>query len=757
MIKTKKQMFIILTSFLMIILLGTVTYAFFNYTRTGAANTFRVGKIYFTSGETNTINLVNVFPITRTAAATDTDNTGEVTISISGDTTYENGIEYVVSLEDVNIKTNGNRNIPVGLIVTPEKTGELGTAANDYFDNGVRGGFTSYYKVVASEVVKNGDYILVGYIRPGVAQVNGTIGIKAFIDSDRILISDTYDGTESDNMGTSRQLANGKVVITTSEWNALQTNGVSFKVKVQANEGIWVGEPTSRNDLTSSPYDATLLTSEQRTLATEVNFIRMSEEMINTHSNLIDLTAFGGNGVVKAWFEGTKLYIASPGEIYFPSDSTGLLSGFSNVTKFRFDNVNTSLVTNMSGMISSNPKLEYLDLSSFDTSSVTDMDGLFYGCERLRDIDFTGIDTSNVTVMSSMFAGCLSLTSLDLSNFDTSKVKRMNRMFVDCNSLTSLDLSNFDTGIVRNMSGMFYGCSGLTSLNISSFDTYDVTDMSGMFMGCLSLTSLDLSSFNTRNVEDMTSMFQDCSSLITLDLSSFNTISVASMYSMFYRCRNLTSLNVSSFNTSSATNMGGMFADCNSLTSLDVSSFNTSLVENMAGMFSNCSSLTSLNLSNFNTVAVTNMSGMFNGCSSLTSLNLSSFNTGSVANMNSMFYRCTNLTSLNVSSFNTSSVQDMSGMFANCENLTSLDLSGFTLSSVTASAGMFYECYDLVTIEVGNSWNTSNITTSVQMFTDCSSLVGGSGTTYDANYTDKTYAHVDGGSTNPGYLTLKSA
>ncbi len=34
-----------------------------------------------------------------------------------------------------------------------------------------------------------------------------------------------------------------RVVFTTEEWNALQENGVSFQVKVEANEGIWVDEP----------------------------------------------------------------------------------------------------------------------------------------------------------------------------------------------------------------------------------------------------------------------------------------------------------------------------------------------------------------------------------------------------------------------------------------------------------------------------------------------------------------------------------
>ena len=39
------------------------------------------------------------------------------------------------------------------------------------------------------------------------------------------------------------------------------------------------------------------------------------------------------------------------------------------------------------------------------------------------------------------------------------------------------------------------------------------------------------------------------------------------------------------------------------------------------------------------------------------------------------------------------------------------------------------------------------------MFYGCTSLVGGAGTTYSANHVGATYAHIDGGTSNPGYFT----
>ena len=41
------------------------------------------------------------------------------------------------------------------------------------------------------------------------------------------------------------------------------------------------------------------------------------------------------------------------------------------------------------------------------------------------------------------------------------------------------------------------------------------------------------------------------------------------------------------------------------------------------------------------------------------------------------------------------------------------------------------------------------------MFALCNSLVGGQGTTYDEGHVDGVYAHIDGGPSNPGYLSKR--
>ena len=174
--------------------------------------------------------------------------------------------------------------------------------------------------------------------------------------------------------------------------------------------------------------------------------------------------------------------------------------------------------------------------------------------------------------------------------------------------------------------------------------------------------------------------------------------------------------------------------------------------------FNYCGNLTSVIgiKENLNTSEVTNMSSMFFLCVSLTSLDVSGFNTKNVTDMSFMFGGYTNLTSLDVSGFNTENVTDMSFMFDGCANLSSIDVSGFNTENVTDMREMFSHCENLKSIYVGDGWNTSNVTDSEYMFNNCPNLVGGQGTEYDENHIDASYAHIDGGESNPGYLTKKT-
>jgi hypothetical protein len=70
---------------------------------------------------------------------------------------------------------------------------------------------------------------------------------------------------------------------------------------------------------------------------------------------------------------------------------------------------------------------------------------------------------------------------------------------------------------------------------------------------------------------------------------------------------------------------------------------------------------------------------------------------------------------------------------------------------------MFYAMNKLTNIYVGNAFDTSLVTSSERMFFNDIKLIGGAGTTYDANHTDVEYARVDDPANGkPGYFTLKT-
>ena len=335
------------------------------------------------------------------------------------------------------------------------------------------------------------------------------------------------------------------------------------------------------------------------------------------------------------------------------------------------------------------------------------------------------------------------VTSSLCTYINNKPISSMSNMFV-YSQATSINLSNFNTSKVTNMSAMFYK-SQATTLDLSSFDTSNVTLMDFMF-AYSQATTLDVSKLNTSIVKNMSYMFID-SQATTLDLSNFDTSNVTNMYSMFEGSQ-ATTLDVSNFDTSKVTDMGWMFKG-NKSTTVDVSKFDTSNVTNMSNMFSN-SQATTLDVSNFNTSNVTNMSDMFSN-SQATTLDVSNFNTSKVTNMSYMFWNSKS-TMLDVSNFNTSNVTNMSYMFSGSK-ATTLDLNNFDTSKVTNMSYMFSSSTNLKTIYVSNKFNTDKVTSSTYMFYGCTKLIGGAGTKYNSSYVDKTYVHIDGGTSSPGYFT----
>lgn len=478
------------------------------------------------------------------------------------------------------------------------------------------------------------------------------------------------------------------------------------------------------------------------------------------------------------------------------TDMQSMFYQCASLTALGLGHFDTSNVYYMDSMFHGCEGLTSLDVSKFTNSKVMYMGGMFMGCNSLTSLDLSNFDTQNVAIMRDMFRSCSSLTTIYVGEkWSVGDNVTSTGMFQGCTSLiggqgtvynadhTDHTYAHIDVagnpGYLTQKSGNPIEPVGskepyavLSNDNKTLTFYYDTNKEAnnGMDVGPFTFNNGSVNSgwYNNRssiqtvvfdesfgNYHDLTSTafwFVDFYGLQTITgIENLNTENVTSMKEMFYDCALLQSLDVSHFDTGNVEDMGYMFRNCSNLTSLDVRGFKTQKVKYMDGMFELCIKLQSLDLSNFNTENVTILSKMFNRCEALTSIDVSSFDTQKVERMEWMFSGCTGIESLNLSHFNPVGGV-MTGMFEGCTSLKEVYLGG-TSAEMTSMGSMFNGCSMLKTIYVGDNWNPGSSSYGTDTFKDCGNLVGGKGTVYDESHTGYTYAHIDGGTDNPGYFT----
>lgn len=152
---------------------------------------------------------------------------------------------------------------------------------------------------------------------------------------------------------------------------------------------------------------------------------------------------------------------------------------------------------------------ESVYLGDIDTSLITDMSGLFLDSTRK---DFSGIekwDTSNVANMSEMFKN--SCFNKPLDNWDVSNVTDMSKMFAQ--TPFNQPLISWDVSAVEDMSYMFF----CTPFN-HSLNSWDVSRLrKASFMFAHSSFSHPLDSWDVGSLKEAKSMFRSTSYSHSLD------------------------------------------------------------------------------------------------------------------------------------------------------------------------------------------------------------------------------------------------
>lgn len=222
--QSKKVLLSVIGVAILVVAVVGVSFAFFNYTRTGSANTVQTGHIYFTSSNSD-FSVSDLFPVAAATAETANDTVAEQvivgTVTITGKTTYDAGLDYRVSAQNVDMLVNG-KTLPLSVYVT-ETANPEGITNNHVY---------SYNAGASTTVLPDNALLASGHIN-GAAEnsenVSHTITIRAYIDSSKIAITDTP--VESTDW------VNGRTVYNTTEWNnmhELNNDTASFKIRVES-------------------------------------------------------------------------------------------------------------------------------------------------------------------------------------------------------------------------------------------------------------------------------------------------------------------------------------------------------------------------------------------------------------------------------------------------------------------------------------------------------------------------------------------
>ena len=379
---------------------------------------------------------------------------------------------------------------------------------------------------------------------------------------------------------------------------------------------------------------------------------------------------------------------------------------------------------------------------TFTPTSLKFFFALLFSLETIQGLEY--LNTTNVTDMSGMFNHCARLTSLDVTHFNTEKVTNMSQMFNDCPRLASLDVTSFNTANVTDMENMFSAGPNLKTIYASDkFVTNAVTKSSGMFAGCESLSG-DID-WTSGNATDKT--------YAKLDGGYFREKGVADRPwvkyadgTLTFRCGYKKILGKNEYELNSGTNRPKWETPGDQINLVVFEpSFANARPTSCYAWFQNFYKLKQIEgIENLNTENVKDMSDMFSGCSGLISLDVTHFNTENVTRMSGMFSGCSGLISLDVTHFNTENVTSMSGMFDDCSGLISLDVTNFNTANVTSMSGMFYGCNKLKEIYVSDKFVTDDVISSEYMFMACSSLSGDIDW-ISVKVSDKTYAKTAGG------------
>ena len=513
-------------------------------------------------------------------------------------------------------------------------------------------------------------------------------------------------------------------------------------------------------------------------LCTSINdkpIVSMRSMFFESKSSSIDLSSFDTSNVVNMqtmfyYVKNIKNYDLSSFDTSNVSEMVAMFSGNDSLEKINLNTFDISSLESSSTLLAYNTSLKKINIDNWDLSNKSDIisiiGGMFTGSKNIEDISMKNWilpeDFSSVVGCWSKLSLCSEINSLDVTGWDLSKTRNVNYLFntINIKELKGLDTWNV-TGI-EDASNMFYNISSLENISIAEWDAPNLRNAKYMFFKNPSLKKINIKINNTSNLTDISSMFYENPLLEEVNIDYLDTSNVINMSSMFSGDYSLKKIDLSSFDTSKVTNMNSMFSGDSSLEEVILDGFDLTKSINgssiIGGMFSGANNIKNVSMKNwkipeiFKDAVGCRNSGL---CArDLEYIDVSGWDLSKTKDIFGLFGNLYSKEIRGLDTWDTSNIMNMGNIFYSNKNLSKLDLRSWNTNKVNYMNTMFSNCSQLKTIYVGDKFKTDNVDNSESMFDNLPLIVGGNGTVFDPNHTDKEYARIDTSET-PGYFTRK--
>ncbi|WP_300759149.1 BspA family leucine-rich repeat surface protein [uncultured Brachyspira sp.] len=211
----------------------------------------------------------------------------------------------------------------------------------------------------------------------------------------------------------------------------------------------------------------------------------------------------------------------------FKPNNTKELKQLVDNESVNLNDIDTSLITNMSDLFKCSSRKNYDGIENWDTSNVENMHGLFSFNSYFNN-DISKWNVSKVKIMSKMFHFALCFNQ-PLNEWNVGNAESMNMMFHSAKEFNQ-SLDKWNVSKVRDMRGMFADTLKFNQ-DINNWNVGNVKEMDNMFNGALSFNH-NLNKWNVSKVESMNKMFAGTHAF-NQDLNSWDMKNLHSMTSMF--------------------------------------------------------------------------------------------------------------------------------------------------------------------------------------------------------------------------------